>query len=524
MSKEREQAERFGLLIQEDIGHFPFVRDQRSLIPHLFAKQKKMLPLEESASGVTVAISDPLDLESLDELRLFLKKNINPIYCPQSVLEVAIERCYHQKEEETRQLFSDLEKGETEASGKKEDALEGYDLLEQTGHNPVIRMVNAIILEAIQQGASDIHFEPTEEGLSVRYRIDGVLQKRHTPPREYQNQVLTRIKVMSKMDIAEHRLPQDGRIKLRHGGREIDFRVSTLPIIHGERTVLRILDKGNVLLGLDRIGIDEKLLKKLRKLIHLPEGIILVTGPTGSGKTTTLYSALSEVNAADMNIMTIEDPVEYKLPGISQMNVNSRIELDFAKGLRHILRQDPDVIMIGEIRDKETAEIAIQSSLTGHLVLSTLHTNDAPSALTRLADMGIESYLLASSILGVLAQRLVRRICPGCKTFYLPSSDELGELGLKKEELVGARLYKGAGCDVCFGTGYKGRHGIYELMPLTSKIKSQVLKSQDAQELRHMAVKEGMVTLFQRGAALAASGLTTSAEVLRVTRLNEEMT
>ena len=292
--------------------------------------------------------------------------------------------------------------------------------------------------------------------------------------------------------------------------------------MHGERIVFRILDKGNIVLGLDRIGMDKTLLKKLRKLTHLPEGIILVTGPTGSGKTTTLYSALSEINAAEMNIMTIEDPIEYKLPGISQMNVNARIELDFAKGLRHILRQDPDVIMIGEIRDRETAEIAIQSSLTGHLVLSTLHTNDAPSALTRLADMGIEPYLLASSILGILAQRLVRRICSDCKMPYIPSQDELTELGLTKDQLVGGKLYKGNGCNACFGTGYKGRHGIYELMPITSKIKSQVLKSQDAEELRRMAVKEEMVTLFQRGVALAVTGLTTSAEVLRVTRLNEE--
>lgn len=521
---EREQAERFGVPIEEDLSQYPLVREGRSLIPYLFAKQKKLLPLEELSNHVLVAMADPFDLQALNELTLFLKKQIRSVLCPKHVLESAIERCYHQKEEETRLLFGELEKEGIENGSSKEDALEGYDLLEQSGHNPVIRMVNAIILEAIQQGASDIHFEPIEEGLSVRYRIDGVLQKRHTPPREYQNQVLTRIKVMSKMDIAEHRLPQDGRMKLRQGGREIDFRVSTLPIVHGERIVLRILDKGNVLLGLDRIGMDEKLLKKLRKLTHFPEGIILVTGPTGSGKTTTLYSALSEINAAEMNIMTIEDPVEYKLPGVSQMNVNARIELDFAKGLRHILRQDPDVIMIGEIRDKETAEIAIQSSLTGHLVLSTLHTNDAPSALTRLADMGIEPYLLASSILGVLAQRLVRRICPGCKTPYVPSSDELSELGLKKEELVGGRLYRGVGCDVCFSTGYKGRLGIYELMPLTARIKMQVLKSQDDQELRHLAMKEGMVTLFQRGAALAASGLTTSAEVLRVTRLNEDKT
>lgn len=321
------------------------------------------------------------------------------------------------------------------------------------------------------------------------------------------------------MDIAEHRLPQDGRIKLRHGGREIDFRVSTLPIVYGERIVLRILDKGNVLLGLDRIGMEEKLLKAFRKLIHLPEGIVLVTGPTGSGKTTTLYSAISEINAAEMNIVTIEDPVEYKISGISQMNVNPRIDLTFAKGLRHILRQDPDVIMIGEIRDRETAEIAIQASLTGHLVLSTLHTNDAPSALTRLADMGIEPYLLASSILGVLAQRLVRKICLDCKVAYTPTEEELLELGLNPGS---GSFHKGTGCASCFGTGYKGRCALYELMPVTSKIKGQVLKSQDAEELRKAAIMQEMVSLFARGAELVLAGLTTSAEVLRVTRIGQE--
>ncbi len=498
------------------------MRDRVSLIPYIFAKQRKLLPLEETAKGITVALSDPMDLESLNELRLLLKKEIRPVFCAQTLLETAIERCYHQNEEETRRLFTDLEQTDPQSAAQNGDALEGYDLLEQADQHPVIRMINVILIEAIQQGASDIHFEPTDEGLAVRYRIDGVLLKRHTPPLEYLNQMLTRIKVMAKMDIAEHRLPQDGRIKLRHGGREIDFRVSTLPVVHGERIVLRILDKGNVLLGLNRIGMDEKLLKSFRKLTHFPEGIILVTGPTGSGKTTTLYSAISEINAAEMNVMTIEDPVEYKLPGISQMNVNSKIELDFARGLRHILRQDPDVIMIGEIRDRETAEIAIQSSLTGHLVLSTLHTNDAPSALTRLADMGIEPYLLASSILGILAQRLVRRICPSCKVGYTPSADELAELELKREQLLEGKLYRGSGCDQCFGTGYKGRHGIYELMPVNSKIKAQVLKSQDAEELRRTAIKEEMITLFQRGATLAAQGLTTSAEVLRVTRLGEE--
>ncbi len=517
MTSEKAVAIRFGVPIHEEIHQFSFVKNRLSIIPYLLAKQKKVLPVEETEKGISVAMADPLDLEALEELRLLLKKPIFSFYCPKKAIEEAIEQCYHQKEEETKRLFSELEKGGS--SSQIKEGAEGYDLLEQSDENPVIRMVNTLIVEAIQQGASDIHFEPTEEGLSIRYRIDGVLQKRHVPPREYQLQILTRLKVMAKMDIAEHRLPQDGRIKLRHGGREIDFRVSTLPIVAGERIVLRILDKGNVVLGLERIGMDGEFLKSFQKLTHAPEGIVLVTGPTGSGKTTTLYSAISEINASEMNIVTIEDPVEYKISGISQMNVNPRIELTFAKGLRHILRQDPDVIMIGEIRDRETAEIAIQASLTGHLVFSTLHTNDAPSALTRLADMGIEPYLLASSILGVLAQRLVRKICPDCKTAYTPSSEELLELGRKKENIT---LYKGSGCPSCFGTGYKGRSALYELMPVTSKIKAQVLKSQDSEELRKVSLSQGMISLFERGVELVLEGGTTSAELLRVTRIGEE--
>lgn len=517
MTQERTIAQRFGLPIHEEIDAFPLVRERTALIPYLFAKQKKVLPVEQREQQVVVAVSDPLDVEALQELRLLLKKTIVPIYCPQGVLEAAIDLCYHQKEEETQQIFSHLEKKETQTKG--EEPLE-YDLLERSEQNPVIRMVNTILIEAIQQGASDVHFEPVEGGLSIRYRIDGVLQKRHSPPREYQAQTLTRLKVMAKMDIAEHRLPQDGRIKLRHGGREIDFRVSTLPIVHGERIVLRILDKGNVLLGLDRIGMGEQILKQLRKLVHSPEGIVLVTGPTGSGKTTTLYSAISEVNAAQMNVITVEDPVEYKLPGISQLNVNPRIELDFAKGLRHILRQDPDVILIGEIRDRETAEIAIQASLTGHLVLSTLHTNDAPSALTRLADMGIEPYLLASSILGVLAQRLVRCVCASCKQAYIPSDEELAEVNLPRSALIEGKFYRGLGCSFCFHSGYKGRHGIYELMKVSPKIKAQVLRSQDAEELRRVALSENMESLFDQGIRLLLAGMTTSAELLRVTRMD----
>ena len=379
-------------------------------------------------------------------------------------------------------------------------------------------MLNAILQEAIQQGASDIHFEPLETTLSVRYRIDGVLQKRHTPPKEYQSQLLTRIKVMARLDIAEQRLPQDGRIKLKLGGRQIDFRVSTIPVVYGERIVLRILDKSNVLLGLHKIGMCADVLEKFKNLIKMSEGIVLVTGPTGSGKTTTLYSALSEINSTHTNIMTVEDPVEYKLQGMAQIGVNPKIHLTFSTGLRHILRQDPDVIMIGEIRDKETADIAIQAALTGHLVLSTLHTNDAPSALTRMVDMGIEPYLLSSSVVGVLAQRLVRCICPHCKTAYTPTESELNDLGLQDVE----ELYVGKGCTECYETGYKGRLGIYELMIMSGSIKRKLVETADSVSLQKVALEENMQTLRQDGGRLVAQGKTTTAEVLRVTRSCEE--
>jgi general secretion pathway protein E len=513
-------ARRFALPITDNLSEYPLVQTNTQIIPYAFAKQKTLIPLEQTERGITVATSDPLDLESLEELQLFLQKPVFSVYCPKAVIEAAIEKCYRQKDGEAKKLFSDL--SQSGSKSKRDESLEGYDLLEMADQNPIVRMLNAMILEAIQQGASDIHLEPGEHEFLVRYRIDGALLRREAPPWDSQAAIATRIKVMAKMDIAEHRLPQDGRIKLRQGGREIDFRVSTIPTVHGERIVLRILDKGNILLGLDKIGMDDKTLRSFRKMIRAPEGIILVTGPTGSGKTTTLYSALSEIMSGEVNVITIEDPVEYKLPGISQMNVNPRIDLDFAKGLRHILRQDPDVIMIGEIRDKETAEIAIQASLTGHFVISTLHTNDAPSALTRLADMGIEPYLLSSSILGVLAQRLVRCICPHFRINYSPSTEELAELGIQKSDLSDGNLFKGSGCEHCYSSGYKGRHGIYELMPMYARIKAQVVKSADAQELRRVASSYRLLSLFEQGRQLAMRGLTTCAEVLRVTRIAQD--
>ncbi len=512
------EQENFGIQTVGQLFDYPFVKNKEQILPYEFAKAHQALPLEERDGVLLVAISDPLALEVLEEVRLLTGKEVADVIAPAELLETAIEQCYHQSEAATTQLFDSLRENASE--GPLEDDGDGYDLLGQkSSDSPVVRMLNAILLEAIQQGASDIHFEPLEVTFSVRYRIDGVLQKRHSPPKEYQAQLLTRIKVMARLDIAEQRLPQDGRIKLNLGGRQIDFRVSTIPVVYGERIVLRILDKSNVLLGLDKIGMRAALLEKFKNLIKMSEGIVLVTGPTGSGKTTTLYSGLAEINSSHTNIMTVEDPVEYKLQGMAQIGVNPKINLTFSTGLRHILRQDPDVIMIGEIRDRETAEIAIQAALTGHLVLSTLHTNDAPSALTRLVDMGIEPYLLSSSVIGVLGQRLVRQICPKCKTSYEPTKAELENLGIK--ESVDS-LYKGAGCPDCYNTGYKGRLGIYELMPMSSSLKRRLVDTADSASLQQAALEEGMQLLRQDGGYLVAQGLTTSAEVLRVTRSCEE--
>lgn len=506
---------RYGIPEAGNLSDYPLVRDKTPLLPYTLARRTKILPLEKQGDILVVAVANPLDLEGLEEVRCHTGYMLKELYASADTIEKAIESCFDQKEDTTANLLANLAKGGASPSEAKDES-DGYDLLAQEADSPVVKLLNALLLEAIQQGASDVHVEPAEEGLKVRYRIDGVLQLRHSPPKEYQSQIITRLKVMAKLDIAEQRLPQDGRIKLKIGGREIDFRISSIPISHGERLVLRILDKSNVLVGLAAIGMRPEILEGLRMLVRLSEGIVLVTGPTGSGKTTTLYSALSDINSAEINIMTIEDPVEYKLQGMAQMGVNPKIKLDFATGLRHLLRQDPDVIMIGEIRDKETAEIAIQAALTGHLVLSTLHTNDAPSAITRLVDMGIEPYLLSSSVLGVLAQRLVRKLCPLCKEAYQPSPSELQQLGLDENEVQ--TLYKARGCEACFHAGYKGRHGIYELMPLTHRLKRQLVKSADSLELQRVALEEGLSSLRREGALLVQSGITSTAEVLRVSR------
>lgn len=486
----------------EKLEDFNFVKNKIKKIPYLLAKKNNLIALDENASKLFVAISDLYNLEVLNELYLMFNLEIETKLFSKEEIEKAIEICYQQ----AKKITSD------QSDNNKNIIYEGYDLLDQSSDNDAVNILNTIILEAISQKASDIHFEPENNILKIRYRIDGVLQNKDIITSEYHSQIITRIKVMAKLDIAEKRLPQDGRIKLMINKREIDFRVSTIPTVFGERIVLRILDKTNLVLGLEKLGLQDQILKDFRKAISYPEGIILVTGPTGSGKTTTLYSAISELDSSKLNIMTIEDPVEYKLTNIAQISVNPKIELSFAKGLRSILRQDPDIIMIGEIRDKETAQIAIQASLTGHLVLSTLHTNDAPSAIIRLADMNIESYLLSSTIIAVLAQRLVRKICPHCIEEYLPTKLELDEMKLNVKT-----LYRGKGCNKCFNTGYLGRCGIYELMILNDKIKKQIAQNIDIEHLKG-SLDSKFKTLGQSGMELVKNGTTTVSEVIRVTK------
>jgi len=506
----REKVAGFGIASLQDLASFAIDKSLTKKVPYSFVKKYLILPLKEDELKFCIATADPFNLDCIEELRIIVGKDIETVYVARQAILAAMHEFYSQ-DEEAPHMANLKGSGEEEF---QEAGIEIYDLLDSSEElPPAVRLINFSIAEAFQQGASDIHFEPQENGLLIRYRIDGALQERLSPPQEVQSQLLTRLKVMAKLDIAERRLPQDGRIKMRFGGKTIDFRVSTIPTVTGERITLRILDKGNVVLGLDKIGMPQDIIAQFRNMIDFPEGIILVTGPTGSGKTTTLYSACSELKSSDTNIMTIEDPVEYRLKGVAQIGVHPKIGLSFAAGLRHILRQDPDIIMVGEIRDKETAEIAIHAALTGHLVLSTLHTNDAPSAVVRLVDMGIEPYLISSCVIGVLAQRLVRKICPSCIESYDASLQEAQLLNLPSQ-----KLYRGKGCSDCHGSGWKGRHGIYELMPMSGPIRKQILLSPESSQLAHLAQERGMRTLRDHGKTLVAEGITTLGEVWRATK------
>jgi general secretion pathway protein E len=509
-------AEQLGVPYVHQVSSADVDRALLAKVPIAFAKRYEVLPLREVGGIVQVATAQPLVTAPLDDIRLLLAKPVAPVVAPSRSIVSCINQAYERSGDSAEQVIEDLgaESLDSLATALRD---EPRDLLEAADEAPIIKLVNSLLFEAAKKRASDIHIEPFERDLLIRYRIDGVLYNVLTPPKRLQASIISRVKIMAGLNIAEKRLPQDGRISIKIAGRDVDIRVSSIPTAHGERLVLRLLDKGNLLLQLTEIGLDESRLKTLNQLVRLSHGIVLVTGPTGSGKTTTLYAALNTINAPEKNIITIEDPIEYQLRGVGQMQVNPKINLTFAAGLRSILRQDPDVIMVGEIRDGETAEIAIHASLTGHLVFSTLHTNDAAGAVTRLLDMGIEPFLVASSLVAIVAQRLVRVLCSACRQPYHPSADELAKLGVSPDRAADATWFRAGGCQECLSTGYRGRTGIYEILVLDDELRALVLAKTDANSIKTRAMEHGMRTLREDGAQKVVAGVTTTEEVLRVT-------
>ncbi len=508
-------GEHYGI---ESHNHVEFNDPENVLgsIPIHFLKRNKITPYAVKSNTIRVAVVDPLNIQPLDDMKmLFPDHEFEAVLTLESEITRIINTHYDVlKSESTDDVIDNLEESEFEILSSDVEITE--DIMDMANDAPIIRLVNTIIKQAVNDRASDIHFEPYEKDLIVRFRIDGMLYQMFTPPKRFQPAIISRIKIMANLNIAENRLPQDGRIQLKIAGKDIDIRVSSFPTYYGERVVLRLLNKSDMSFSLDSIGFDKGTLKVFDNLIKKTHGIILVTGPTGSGKSTTLYGVLSRLNNRDVNILTVEDPIEYQIHGIGQMQVKPSIGLSFASGLRSILRQDPDIVMIGEIRDLETAEIAVQSALTGHRVFSTLHTNDAASGITRLIDMGVEPFLISSSVNAFMAQRLVRMICPKCKEGYKPTAKVLKELDLKATSLKGGKLYRGKGCDHCLSTGYSGRVGIFELLPLSSDIRKLVMDHADSNVIKEKAVSEGMQTLLQDGMNKALDGITTVEEVLRV--------
>jgi general secretion pathway protein E len=498
-------------------------------LPVSFAKQQQILPLRRDGDDrVVVAVADPLAVHALDDVRALLGLEPEPVLAsPTRIIEL-INKVYARLK-----TGVELERDKDKDGEEFGDAEELVDILDLTDEAPIIRWVNSLMFQAVKERASDIHIEPGEKDVVVRYRIDGVLRETKRANRQYLPSILSRVKIMAGLNIAEKRLPQDGRIRRKIAGKDIDMRVATAPTATGERVTIRLLDRSSVLLGLADIGFAGDHLVELEAIITRPHGILLVTGPTGSGKTTTLYACLARINRPDLNILTIEDPVEYQLEGISQTQVNPKIELTFASGLRSFLRHDPDVIMVGEIRDVETAEIAIQASLTGHLVFSTVHTNDAAGGITRLVDMGVEPFLVASSVVGLLAQRLVRRVCTQCRALVTPTPLEIAAMNIDPDafmrgtiripELKGAsplppgKVYRARGCSSCLDTGYQGRTGIYELLMMNDEVRTLALKNADATQIKRAGIKNGMRTLRQDGALKVLAGMTTIEEVMMVT-------
>ncbi|MFH1868442.1 MAG: type II secretion system ATPase GspE [Candidatus Omnitrophota bacterium] len=504
-------SERLGIPFM-DLSNYSIDSSLIRLVPEALAQRFKLIPLFKIGETLTVAMVNPRDINAIDQIRQKSKCEIEPVLATEMAIKNAIDR-YYGVEDSVDEIVTKITQAK-QKQGVKEDSPE--ELAKLADDTPVIKLVNLIIQQAVKDKASDIHIEPDEKVLRVRYRIDGILHEGIKPPKDLEPAIISRIKVLADMDIAEKRKPQDGKIQAKAQGKDVDLRVSTFPTVHGENVVIRILDKSSVLLGLQELGMSPSMLKDFEKIIKRPYGIVLVTGPTGSGKTTTLYAALSTINSAEKNIITIEDPVEYQLNMIRQTQINPKAGLTFASGLRSMLRQDPDIIMVGEIRDKETAEIATHAAMTGHLVFSTLHTNDAAGAITRLVDMGIEPFLVSSSVTAVLAQRLVRVICPNCRQEIEVSDAMLKDLGLERRDNM--KFYKPKGCHKCKDEGYAGRSGIYELFTINDDIKKLILAKASAQEVRKKAIEGGAKTLYDDGIEKALSGITSVEEVLRVTR------
>ena len=488
------------------------------LVPESVARENVALPIEESGGVLKVIVSDPTDLDTFDKLRFILNCKVDVALAPRDSIVEAINKYYGQMDDQSAdsmlQEFTDTAIDFTET---EQESGRGEEVVDETSA-PIVRLVQLIVSEAVQLRASDIHVEPFENRVRIRYRIDGVLVERDSCPRRMLGALLSRIKILAKIDIAERRRPQDGRIKVTVGDKDLDLRVSVLPTNHGQTCVMRLLDKDNIKVGVRQLGLSEDDFRQFKNLIRRPNGIILVTGPTGSGKTTTLYAALNELNRPDRKIITAEDPVEYYLPGINQVEVKHNIGLDFARIIRSMLRQAPNVILVGEMRDAETAQMGIQASLTGHLVFSTLHTNDAPGAITRMVDMGVPAYLVASSVMAVLAQRLVRVNCVKCKQPYTPSEAALEAAGITREMAAKATFMRGKGCNNCSRKGYRGRLGIFELMMMTTRIRELSFQGASTQELRRAAVAQGMTTLYDDGIKKVLRGITTPEEVMRVAK------
>ncbi|MBN2428950.1 MAG: type II secretion system ATPase GspE [Deltaproteobacteria bacterium] len=504
-----------GLDYMETISEEAYCASNLGKVPVSFLRKHLLFPMRNGENRLLVAVADPLDIQPLNDLAVLTGLPVEMVISAPEEIIGALNRNVEKQADSSQEFMEDIPENLSDSLGAN---LEPADLLDTSDEAPLIRFVNSLITQGYKQRASDIHIEPYESEVAIRYRVDGILYDILRPPRRVHAGLVSRIKIMSNLNIAEKRLPQDGRFRVRIAGKDVDVRVSTLPTAFGERAVLRLLDKSSSILTLEELGMGRSLLDSVEGIINKPHGILLVTGPTGSGKTTTLYAALSRLNSREKNIITVEDPIEYQLAGVGQIQVNPKIDLTFASGLRSILRQDPDIIMIGEIRDRETAEIAIQSALTGHMVFSTLHTNDSAGALTRLVEMGVEPFLAASSIIGILAQRLVRRVCPHCRKESAPPAELVRELeseGLYSDQAV---FFHGDGCKECMNIGYRGRTGLYELLVVDDEVRDLLLQKKDSATIKNSALRRGMKTLRTDGLKKALKGETSLEEVLRVTQ------